>query len=86
MKQLPANLTPAQAKVYEVIQRNRMAWTALLFVLILLAVGFFSFLGAMFFLPSQAVAKGILGGIDLLLGWALKIMLKNLFPSRGASK
>ncbi len=83
MKQIPGNLTAAQLKVYEVVQRIRMAWVALLFVVIPFAFGVFAFLYAIFFLPQQEVAKGILGGINLLLGWALKIILNNLFPSKG---
>jgi hypothetical protein len=86
MKQLPPNLTPGQIKVYEVIQRNRMAWTTLLVVLGLLIIGFFSFLYAMFFLPQQDVAKGVLGGIDLLLGWAVHTIVGNLFPKTKAGK
>jgi hypothetical protein len=57
-----------------------MAWVALYFILILFSIGFLSFLGALFFLESQAVSKSILGGIDTLLAWALKIILTNLFP------
>jgi hypothetical protein len=86
MKQLPPDLTPAQIKVYEVIQRNRMAWTTLVVVLGLLIFGFFSFLYAMFFLPQQGVAKGVLGGIDLLLGWALHRIVGNLFPKSKGGK
>jgi hypothetical protein len=86
MKQLPANLTLGQTKVYEAIQRNRMAWTALAFVLFWLSVGFSCFLYAMFFMPSQYVAKGILGGLDGLLGWSLKAIISNLFPSKHLPK
>ena len=59
-----------------------MAWTAMLVILTLLSIGFFCFLYAMFFLPEQAVAKGILGGIDGLLGWALHRIIGNLFPDK----
>jgi hypothetical protein len=54
----------------------------MLVVLTLLCLGFFSFLYAMFFLPEQGVAKGILGGIDGLLGWALHRIIGNLFPDK----
>jgi hypothetical protein len=82
MKKLPGNLTPSQLKVYEVVQHIRMAWVTLACVLGLLSIGFCCFLYAMFFVKSQEVAKGILGGIDALLAWALKIILNNLFPSK----
>jgi hypothetical protein len=78
----PPDLSLAQIKVYEVIQRNRMAWTTLTVVLTLLTVGFLSFLFAMFLLPQQDVAKGVLGGIDALLGWAVHRIVGNLFPKR----
>jgi hypothetical protein len=57
-----------------------MAWTTLLVVLGLLIIGFLSFLYAMFFLPQQDIVKGILGGIDLHLGWAVHRIVGNLFP------
>jgi hypothetical protein len=82
--QLPQTLTPAQAKVYEVIQRNRMAWTALGVVLGLFTIGFFSFLYALFFVPSQAIGKSALAGLDALLGWSLRAIISNLFPSHQA--
>jgi hypothetical protein len=80
MKQIPENLTPSQLKVYEVVHRIRMAWVTLGCVLGLFVLGFFSFLYAMFFVESHEVPKGVLGGIDALLAWALKIILNNLFP------
>ena len=83
MNQLPQGpTTSAQVTVYEAVQRIRMAWTAMLVVLTLLSIGFFSFLYAMFFVPEQGVAKGVLGGIDGLLGWALHRIIGNLFPGK----
>jgi hypothetical protein len=57
-----------------------MAWVTLGCVLGPFVLGFFSFLYAMFFVESHEVQKGVLGGIDALLAWALKIILKDLFP------
>ncbi len=80
MKQIPGNLTPSQLKVYEVVQRIRMAWVALFFALGLFSIGFLAFLYSVFFLDEHTVPKIILGGIDSLLGWCLKIVYSDLFP------
>lgn len=82
MEKSPPNITPSQRNWYETAQRIRMAWTAMLFILVLLTVGFFAFLYAMFFMPGQGLATSILGGIDLLFGWSLKAIISNLFPSK----
>jgi hypothetical protein len=74
-------LTPAQLKVYEVIQRTRMAWTLLIVVLvcfvgvlIALILAAFSHTGG----PSMRLAFGI---IDSLLAITLHRIVGFLFPS-----
>lgn len=81
MKQLP-NLSPEQAKVYDVIARIKMAWVALWVFLALFIILCGAFLYSLFCIQGQGVAKLIIGGIDALLAWGLKIILGNLFPPR----
>lgn len=82
MKKSDLNLTPDQLMVYLALQRARMGWITLIVLLLLLTVGFVSFLVAVFKVPEQTASKSIAGGIDLLLGWALKIVVTSLFPSQ----
>jgi uncharacterized membrane-anchored protein YitT (DUF2179 family) len=86
MKPEDLNLSPEQLAVYTTLQRIRMEWTTLITLFVLLAVGFFAFLYAIFFVPEQHVAKGIVGGIDLLLGTLLHYVVRNLFPAPPARK
>lgn len=75
-------LTPDQLKIYTELQRIRMGWLTLYVVLGLFTIGFFSFLYALFFIHEQTLSKAITGGIDTLLGWALKDIVAYLFPSK----
>jgi hypothetical protein len=80
MKKSDLNLTPEQLAVYTALQKVRQAWTTLILILLLFAVGFFAFLYAVFTVPEQALSKSIVGGIDFLLGWAIKAIVNHLFP------
>lgn len=75
------DLDPAQLKTYEVVQRIRMAWTALIVVLALFAVGFFVFLWLLFRVPGFQVTKILVAGIDSMLGYGVKRIFDNLFPA-----
>lgn len=86
MKRMPANLSAGQVRAYEVIQRIRMAWVALICVLALFSLGFLAFLWAAFNLEGAEVTKGVLGGVDLLLGWNMKKVFDNLFPAVDAGR
>jgi hypothetical protein len=59
-----------------------MAWAAFWFVMPLFAIGFLSFLGSVFFIDQQVVPKSIIGGVDALLGWAVKTIVSFLFSKR----
>jgi hypothetical protein len=74
------NLTLEQLTVYRKLQRIRMGWVTLIVALSLFSIGFLSFLYAVFFVQQQTASKVIMGGIDTLLGWALKTIITNLFP------
>jgi len=78
----PAIFKPGQLEVYQTISRIRMAWTALIVVFGLFTVGFGSFLYALFFINGAEIAKGVAGGVDLLLAWAVKVVLNHLFPGK----
>jgi len=76
----PLNFTLERLTVYKELQRIRMGWVTLLVVLSLFSIGLLSFLYAVFFVQEQNASKVIMGGIDTLLGWALKIIITYLFP------
>jgi hypothetical protein len=64
-----------------------MAWVALWFVLSLFSVALLAFLAALFFLQSEAAAKMILGVVNGILAWIMKIVFNYLFPNpKRASK
>jgi hypothetical protein len=84
-KPLP-DLTPERLNVYETLERIRMAWVALWFVLGLFTITLLTFLVALFVLPGDAPSKSILGVINALLGTALGIVLRHLFPGRSNTK
>ncbi len=82
MTPLHLDLSPQQLAVYKVIQRNYMAWVALIVVLSLFVIGFLSFLYSIFCVGGQGASKTILGGIDGLLGWCVKAIINYLFSSQ----
>jgi hypothetical protein len=87
MNPLPVDLSDKQLKTYEVLQRIKMAWVALWFVLSLFSVALLAFLAALFFLQSEAAAKMILGVVNGILAWIMKIVFNYLFPNpKRASK
>lgn len=75
-------LSSEQLIVYRELQLIKMAWAAFWFVMPLFAIGFLSFLGALFFVDQQVVPKSIIGGVDTLLGWAVHTIVSFLFSKR----
>ena len=80
MSNPPPALTDSQRKTLEVLARIRMAWIALWFALGLFLIAFAVFVLALF-LNKNAVATGITGAIDGVLGWTLRTVYSYLFPS-----
>jgi hypothetical protein len=78
----PADEPRDRLTVFETVQRIKMAWVALWFLLIAFAIGFGCFLYSAFSATSNTTATVISGGIDLMLAWALKIVLTHLFPAK----
>jgi hypothetical protein len=78
----PPDLSADQRKTYEVFQRIRMAWVTLVVILGVFVAGFAAFLFAIFSLPSDMVAKVILGGIDALVGTSMYFIIRYLFPGK----
>jgi hypothetical protein len=74
-------LSNEQLKTREVLERLKMAWIALWFVLILFSIALLTFLTALFFLKSEGAAKTELGGINGVLAWITKIVFSHLFPN-----
>lgn len=75
------NLTAEQLEVYVTLQKVSQAWTAMIWMFILFTIGFVSFLYAIFKVPEQAVAKGIVGAIDTLMVAFMHYIFRYLFPS-----
>lgn len=75
-------LSDKQLNVYREVARIRMAWVVLFVILGLFAVGFIAFLYAALTGTGSNTVQAITGGIDLLLGWAVKMIVKYLFSNR----
>ena len=75
-----SNITLNQAKVLEILNRIKMARITLLTMLSLFSLVLVVFLVSLFVLPSDAVAKTILGATDATLGVSLRAMIAYLFP------
>jgi len=74
-------ITPAQLKVYDALQKIKMAWVALWAVLGLFTIVLIAFLYALFFIKGEEASKVIMGGTDATLGWALRTVYAYLFPA-----
>jgi hypothetical protein len=77
-------ITDRQLKVYEALQKIKMAWVALWAALILFTLVLLAFLYALFFVPGQETSKTLMAGVDGTLGWALRTVYAYLFPSQRA--
>ena len=78
-------LNNRQLKTREVLQRLKMAWIALWFVLILFSIALLAFLAGLFLLKSEGAAKAVLGAVNGILAWITKIVFSYLFPSPNRS-
>jgi hypothetical protein len=84
MTQRRLDYTESQLKTFEVLQRVKMAWVALIFMVILFSIAFVAFLIALFFYEKDT-ATTILGVIDGILAWTMRQVYRHLFPPRKAS-
>ena len=80
MNNLPPSYTDPQLRTFDVVQRNRMAWIVLIFILVVIAgtligVAYSAYTGH----GSAWINIGILL-LDGLLGWCLKQVVSYLFP------
>ncbi len=73
-------ITDRQLKVYETLEKIKMAWVALWAAIILFTVVLISFLYALFFVPEHETAKIIMAATDGTLGLALRTVYRYLFP------
>jgi membrane-bound ClpP family serine protease len=74
-------VTKGQAEVARVLSEIVFKGIALFVVLALLVIGFLAFIYALFRL-DKPVSTGILGGVDLLLGFLLRQVYGSLFPTK----
>lgn len=80
MTKQPPAYTDRQLKTYDVLERTRMAWVVLHFLLGAFAVVLIAFLAGVFFVEMEFWVKGILGLLDGVLGWSIKTVVSFLFP------
>lgn len=80
-KRLPPDLTPSQLKAYEILERLRMAWVALIFMFTVFAVVIAALLVAAFTGKGEAWLKIGLLLLDGIVGWGIKRILTYLFPT-----
>ena len=72
------DLTPEQLKLYQVIQRNRMAWVVLIVMLatfvVLIAIVVWAAIN------ERTGVAGVLGLLDGIVGLAIRHIISFLFP------
>lgn len=74
-------LTAAQLKTFNVLQQNKMAWVALIFMFIVFAVVLAALLISAFTGKGEAWLKIGLLLLDGIIGWGIKRILTYLFPT-----
>ena len=74
-------ITDRQFKVYEGLEKIKMAWVALWAAVIPFLVVLVAFLYALFIIRNDGTAKLTLGATDATLGWALRTVYAYLFPA-----
>lgn len=83
-KQQPA-FTDRQLKTFDIVQRTKMAWVALIFMLIVFATVLAALLYAAFSGKGEAWLKIGLLLLDGLVGWVVKRIVSYLFPTPQSS-
>lgn len=83
-KQQPA-FTDKQLKTFDIVQRTKMAWVALVFMLIVFATVLGALLYAAFSGKGAAWLKVGLLLLDGLVGWVVKRIVSYLFPTPQSS-
>ena len=85
MNRIPP-LTDKQLKIYEGIQRIRMAWVTLIVILTCFVAVFIALLFAAFLQTVGPRIKGAFATIDGLLGVSLHQIVRHLFPTKKTPK
>lgn len=75
------NLTEQQLKTFSVLQKNKMAWVALVFMFFVFAVVLAALLISAFTGKGEAWLKIGLLLLDGIVGWGIKRILTYLFPT-----
>lgn len=78
---LPPPLTPEQLATFSVLQKNKMAWVALIFMFFVFAVVLAALLVSAFTGKGEAWLKIGLLLLDGIVGWGIKRILTYLFPT-----
>lgn len=76
------NLTPKQLQVYRAIHNVRMAWVALIVVLVLFVASLTGFFVALFRPDIAGGSKILAGVIESILTGCLFQVYKHLFPTQ----
>jgi hypothetical protein len=75
-------ITDRQLKIYDALERIKMAWVALVVALALFAIGLGCFLYALLVLGDRPIGTSIAGVIDGALLVPIKIVYSHLFPGK----
>lgn len=86
MPNRPPSYTDRQLKTYEIIQRNRMAWVALIILFFFFAVVLAALIYAAFSGKGEDWLKVGLTVLDGLLGTCILRIVFYLFPKRAVKK
>jgi cytochrome c biogenesis protein CcdA len=74
------SLTPAQLKVFETVERIRMAWLALRVTFTFFGVVLIALIWAAFSPVAGPSMRWAFGIIETILGWAMHPIIRHLFP------
>lgn len=79
--QPPPAYSDRQLKTLALLRQNRQAWILFWFLLVAFSVILGFFLYAAFWRQNAWLAETILGPLDGIVGWAMKDVVKFLFPA-----
>lgn len=77
--------TDRQLKTFDVLERNRMAWAMLRFLLVVFGVILCALIAGVFFVETENWIKVTFAFFDGVVGWSIKYIVAYLFPSNQLS-
>ena len=82
MTNKPPAYTDRQLKTFDVLERNKMAWTMFTYLLCAFGVISLSLIIAVFFVSGiETWIKAVFAALDTVIGWSIRYVVVYLFPS-----